>query len=38
MQIVEGAGHNILRDSLGFETLRKILFTEVDLKTTSNNK
>ena len=38
MQIVEGAGHNILRDSLGFETLRKILFTEVDLKTTTNNK
>ena len=28
MQVIEGVGHGILRDSLGFETLRKILFTE----------
>jgi hypothetical protein len=38
MQIVEGAGHGILRDSLGFETIRKILFTEVDYTTNTNNK
>ena len=34
MQIVEGAGHGLLRDSLGFETIRKVLFKEVELETT----
>ena len=38
MQIVEGSGHGILQDSLGFETIRKILFAEADYKTTANNK
>jgi len=38
MQIIEGAGHGILGDSLGFKTIRKVLFTEIDYKTTSNKK
>jgi hypothetical protein len=36
MEIVEGSGHNILGDSLGFETIREVLFAEVDHKTTTN--
>jgi hypothetical protein len=38
MQIVEGAGHGILQDSLGFETIRKILLAEIGYKATTNNK
>ena len=38
MQVVEGSGHSILRDSLGFETIRKVLFDEVDYKTTTNRE
>ncbi len=38
MQVIEGVGHGILRDSLGFETIRKILFTEIDHETTVNNQ
>lgn len=38
MQIIEGAGHGILWDSLGFETIRKIMFSEVDNRSTYNNK
>jgi hypothetical protein len=30
MQVIEGVGHGILQDSLGFEIIRKILFTEGD--------
>ena len=38
MEVVEGSGHGILWDSLGYETIRKTLFTEIDYKTPTNKK
>ena len=36
MQIIEGAGHGILHDSMGYETIRKVLFAKEANTTTSN--